>query len=104
MEVCIVSRAYDFYIVCTPPQNPTRPNFFLSLGCPKNDFRCCQGQKLDVWPWEVIKGQTLLKCSDYFETFYKINKKSYHHEYAKIIAISHIVYENRKFKVNRDKE
>ena len=26
---------------CAPPQNPTRPNFCVSLGSSKNDFRCC---------------------------------------------------------------
>ena len=39
-----------------------------------------------------------------FKLYIQLEKKSYYHEYAKIKTISSIVYENRKFKVNRDKE
>ena len=44
------------------------------------------------------------KCFNHFQSQCKIEQKSYHREYAQIISISLIVYQNRKFKVNKDKE
>ena len=44
--------------------------------CLNNDFltkqKSCRLPFFNAWPWEVTKGQISYKCSDHFQTLYKI--------------------------------